>query len=315
MAQETPPAFCPSRWRCCYPAPVSYDLFFRPKSSPPTGEHFKTYFADRAGYTFQGEAQAFYENGDTGVYFYFEYHEAEDDDARDVLPIVFNLNYFRPHFFGLEAAGEVERFVQAFDLNVIDPQTEGMGEGPFSRDGFLRGWNAGNRVAYRAILSLEDRPEVYVYPTDGLERVWEWNHGRDALQERVGDGLFVPKLMFMKSGQRACTAIVWPDGCPICMPRADLVFLHREQLSTERPADEGTETTVVPWQRMAPLVADFQQEGTELPYFRLDHELIPDEIVDFVRSLPTSPPNTQMGLAYDQVLNEELVAQTLQPSG
>ena len=156
---------------------MSYDLFFKPAHLWPTRSEFAAYFADRGRYTIE-HSQAFYQNDDTGVYFYFEYYGDGDDRPADSGTIAFNLNYFRPHFFGLEAAPEVEAFVQRFALEISDPQTDGMGDGPFSISGFLRGWNAGNRSAYRAILLSKDRPDVFVCPSNAIERAWRWNYNR-----------------------------------------------------------------------------------------------------------------------------------------
>ena len=142
---------------------MSYDLFLKSNAAALDADGFEAYFDTRPNYTVNN-GQAFYENEDTGVYFSFDY---ASDEAETV---AFNLNYFRPHFFGLEAAPEVAAFISAFNLNIHDPQTDGMGDGPFSVEGFLRGWNAGNRFGYRAVLSQDERPETQVYPTVELER-------------------------------------------------------------------------------------------------------------------------------------------------
>ena len=62
-------------------------------------------------------------------------------------------------------------FVHAFDLVVDDPQMAGMGRGEFSADGFLAGWNAGNRFAHGAIVAqhgdtatFHSLPEALPYP-------------------------------------------------------------------------------------------------------------------------------------------------------
>lgn len=157
---------------------MSYDLFLNPSSRPLSGEQFASYFGERAHYTV-GNDQAFYENADTGVYFFFDHN---DDGPGSV---TFNLNYFRPHYFGLEAAPEVAAFITAFDLSIEDPQSDGMGDGPFSIKGFLQGWNAGNRFGYRAVLSQGDQNENRVYPTADLERIWRWNFNRSSLQDEV----------------------------------------------------------------------------------------------------------------------------------
>ena len=286
---------------------MSYDLFFNGAHATPTRADFAGYFANRDRYTLKG-LQAFYENGDTGVYFCFEFCE-DGDEASE--PIAFNLNYFRPHFFGLEAGLEVDAFVRRFNLDVSDPQTHGMGNGPFSVEGFLRGWNAGNRSAFFALLSVDNRPDVFVYPTDSLESVRRWNFGRATLQREVGDSLFVPKYMFMKSGNRACTAIVWPDACPIYVPQSDLVFVLRDTTLRAAAGDHSPEIAIVNWQQIAPIITLFPQHDGVVPYYQLVYDVPPNHIVDFIKSLPIAEADKELGLANDQVLNEELVSEAL----
>ncbi|WP_442510515.1 hypothetical protein SH528x_002140 [Novipirellula sp. SH528] len=274
---------------------MSYDLFLKSDSTTLTTDEFESYFNARPYYTLSN-AQAFYENQDTGVYFFFDY-------APDELgTVAFNLNYYRPHFFGLEAAPEVAEFISAFNLTVEDPQTDGMGDGPFSIDGFLRGWNAGNRFGYRAILSQDERPETQVYPTAELERTWRWNLNRAALQNRMGELLFVPKFMFYKGQTQARSAVVWPDACPIFMPKADIVIVLRDDLfnTTDR------EVTVVEWPEIKSVVQAFPVDE-EHGHFRLDYEVTPDSVAQFIRALPIVPQEPDSGLAYDSVLNAELV--------
>lgn len=279
---------------------MSYDLFLTSTSRDLSADAFNAFFDGRPRYNMHGD-DAVYENDDTGVYFLFQYSAEERS-------VAFNLNYFRPHFFGLEAAPEVEAFVQAFDCAIQDPQNEGMGDGPFSVDGFLRGWNAGNRFGYRAMLS-RDQPELQVYPTAELERVWRWNLAREAVQETVLDSHFVPKQMFMKGvdATRARTFIVWPDGCPIFMPRTDLIVLLREAFSSDPTAEDPRELTLVNWSEVEPIVSAFPFDSDRGCY-RLDYAHPPSEVADFVRSRPIKPHDPSLGLAYDQVLNEELVA-------
>ena len=122
---------------------MSYDLFFvEPKV---TLEQFSEYFSDRKRYRVEN-AQAWYENEDTGVYFSFDYsnEREEDPDAPDG-NVAFNMNFFRPHYFALEAEPEVQSIVNHFGFRVFDPQTHGMDDGPYSSDGFFAGWNHGNR--------------------------------------------------------------------------------------------------------------------------------------------------------------------------
>jgi hypothetical protein len=123
---------------------MSYDLYFtNPRISK---EEFLTYFRGRPNYELS-DLQAVYQNEDTGVYFIFDYEESGTDSVAS-----FNLNYYRPHVFGLEAADELSAFIDSFGFAIHDSQIEGMADGAFSKEGFLKGWNAGNEfgAAWRA---------------------------------------------------------------------------------------------------------------------------------------------------------------------
>src|SRR5689334_4236837 len=95
---------------------MSYDLYFRHRSGTDalTPSQFAAYFHGRPYYTVS-ETQAWYEHPATGVYFSFSYDVIEGDadeslpGAEDRTSVSFNLNYYRPHTFGLEAEPEVRR--------------------------------------------------------------------------------------------------------------------------------------------------------------------------------------------------------------
>jgi len=285
---------------------MSYDLFFKPNSANLTEDQLTQYFADRQNYDVS-DGQAFYENDDTGVYFSFDFDLK--DWAEDEYPIAFELNYFRPHFFGLEAAPEVAAFVNAFNLLIDDPQTDGMGRGPFSTEGFLRSWNAGNRFGY-GILSHNKSLNPQVYPTADLDHIWHWNLNRAARQKEVGSSLFVPKFVFVKGSEQAYATVVWPDACPICMPKADIVLIVRDELSSAPNSNGSDEVIITEW-------ADIERIVTQYPYdsahgcFLLTYETAPDALVQFIRSMPLVPYELEMRVANDGVLNAELVAEIM----
>lgn len=170
---------------------MSYDLFFRSRlpESRFSRDDFVRHFTGRLRYEVK-ESQAWYSNEDSGVYFAFDYSErGEDPDKEDetdssLIPVAFNLNYFRPHAFGLEAEPEVAAFVREFDLTVSDPQMSGMGDGEYSTEGFLRGWNVGNTFGYRAILSQDSGQTSLSLPSSQIEVLWRWNFGGTAERDR-----------------------------------------------------------------------------------------------------------------------------------
>jgi len=283
---------------------MSYDLYFKSDSAKLNEDQLASYFCARPHYIVK-DSQAFYKNDDTGVYFSFDFGEEDEDEY----PIAFELNYFRPHFFGLEAVGEVASFVEAFHLSVDDPQTDGMGEGAFSIEGFLRVWNAGNRFGY-SLLSQRKSLTPQVYPSADLERVWLWNLNRSTLQHKAGDSLFVPKFMFIKGLTQARAAVVWPNACPIYMPKTDIVFIVRDALTRAPNSNDSNEVIIAEWADIEPIVSRYSYDDA-YGYFRLDYESVPDALSQFIRSLPMVPYEPEMGVANDCVLNAELVTEIM----
>jgi len=122
---------------------MSYDLFFEAGAGKKLDKKtFAAHFKSRPNYQVEN-GQAIYQNEDTGVYFIF------DEPQEGVVP--FNLNLFRPHVFGLEAAIELEAFVKTFAASVTDPQ--GAMDEKFSSNDFIRGWNEANEFGYGAMIT------------------------------------------------------------------------------------------------------------------------------------------------------------------
>jgi hypothetical protein len=201
---------------------MSYDLFFR---SPRDLDQIKAYFAEQP-HVAVTEAQARYENDATGVYFNFDLGPDQ---------IAFNMNYYRPHVFGLEAEPVVSAFVAEHAPAIHDPQREGMGDGPYSPAGFLRGWNAGNRFGYLAIGGMQDSPRPLTLPSARVESMWRWNFAKERTAEHFEDRLdelppcFVPTIMpFQVADHEVQTAIVWDLEMEIAIPDVDLVLSTTE---------------------------------------------------------------------------------------
>lgn len=302
---------------------MSYDLTFCVSGDLPAVSRgaFRAYFSNRPWYRVE-ETQALYENEDTGVYFCFDHSDpeaadppTEGDEPSRPAGVSFNLNYYRPHFFGLEAEEEVSAFVQKFDLSVSDPQAEGMGEGRYSQNGFLTGWNAGNRFGYRAYAAQmsEAAPGTppATLPTAELERCWKWNRARRARQERMGDECFVPRIMFVIRQDMVRTMAVWPDASPIALPRVDHVCLARTELAPKkRFGKREPDFALVDFEELAPFLKGAIPVAEEVPYSLLKHGGLPLELIGFITSREPSLLRPQ-GLGPDSVLNEELVREAV----
>ncbi len=291
---------------------MSFDLYFTPKESLPTSDQLEAYLEVRANYGVE-DGRAWYENEDTGVYFSLQLstgeadeEEDEEDEGERGPSVVFNMNYFRPSFFALEAALELEAFVNHFGLQVDDPQVEGMGNGPFTREGFLRGWNAGNHFACSALLSMQSIEDVSVYPADGLRRIWEWNYHRNDRKAEAGECVFIPKIMFLPGQQRARTAIVWPGGCPIYMPKVDCLLIYRGTEEVDNLQGER-ELVLATWDQAEELLSQFTEvKDSSVPYLDMDYDFPEDDILEFIASLDVLEKQ-HLILDNDRVLDEELI--------
>jgi hypothetical protein len=294
---------------------VSYDLFFRSRS--PTSrfsrDDFVRHFTGRPHYEVN-ESQAWYCNEDSGVYFAFDFierdkvPEAEEESDSCSIPVAFNLNYFRPHAFGLEAEPEVAAFVHAFNLTVSDPQMSGMGDGEYSAEGFLRGWNAGNAFGYRAMISQDHAQTFLTLPSSRIEALWRWNFNRELVQVDIADKAFVPRIFFFEADRNVQTAVAWGDGIPILLPAVDLVLVPRQRLAPRRWFRSNDDIVVFTWRELEPIVRRFRQRSSEPSSHELFYEATPSDIERAIRE-KQPPAEMPKGVDFDQILDREVLEQ------
>ncbi len=273
---------------------MSYDLYLEPRGAQKLDAAvFEQYFSGRRHYQV-GEGQAIYQNENTGVYFIF--------DAPQEGAVAFNLNFFRPHVFGLEASVELEEFCRTFEAVVHDAQGEMEDEAPFSRDAFLQGWNNGNLFGYRAMLKEQTEP-VYTWPARRIWEVWAWNYTLPENEDRTVDGMFVPSIFTMGENGQAVSCAIWPPGCPILLPTVDFLLVPLVQ---DDP--ESQEMAIVPWAEVLPVVSAYEEKTDGLTRYRLGFEEWPAEIAEFLNR-KREPVGDLNGIGLDTVLDEELVRQ------
>jgi hypothetical protein len=285
---------------------MSYDLYFRSRegaAKPGVGE-FAAYLKARKNYHLSDQ-QAVYQSETTGVYFWFDFAAPEDSEMPDLLPLSLGVNYFRPHIFGLEAEVEVKALVEAFQLTVSDPQIKGMGDGEYSTEGFLSGWNCGNELGYRGIIKRGENP--LTLPTARIEECWRWNFQRDDLQKELGDDFFVPRFMFIKHGGVVVPVVVWPDGIPTAVPDTELLIIPRKSVLPKKFLVMSTQDTVLATRaEVEEVLQRFPLKQAALPYRLLNYAAPPPEIISFLRNL--KPMSGQLdAVSVDKILNSELV--------
>jgi hypothetical protein len=286
---------------------MSYDLYFKSQGqdSKPDSGAFAEYFKKRRNYKVS-DKQAFYQNETTGVYFGYDLNTEADEKESDMLPVRFNLNYFRPHIFGLEAEPEVASFVKEFELLVFDPQIGGMGDGEYSTNGFLNGWNKGNEFAYESVLKRNPQSPIHSLPTLRIDECWRWNAARDGLQKEFGENVFVPRYMFVQRGDVIVTTVVWPDGIPIAMPDSDTILVQRKSILPKRFFRSVEDMAFTARRAMDEVLGSFPIKQGALPYHLLDYTSAPESVVVRLRQLEPTKEKLE-AISVDQILNAEMV--------
>lgn len=292
---------------------MSYDLFLRPAKGDVTESELSQYFEQRPFYEVH-ENQIWYQNNNTGVYFSFERNEGEEDEVEDEdggeWPIMFNLNFFRPHYFGLEAADELHSFVTEFKCAIFDPQNDAMENGLFTVEGFLKSWNSGNSFGHRAMLSQQNEAKVNALPTERLQAIWEWNFAKASRQERLGDDVFVPGILFFQGEDRPLTAVIWPECCPIQIPTVDLVIVYRGTDGISPATPDDAEQIFVNFDQLIDVLPPPSTRTRPLTWYNIVEPT--EEQFERIQSLPSLSRSYEI-LPFDQVLNAELLSQAKSP--
>lgn len=250
---------------------MSYDLYFVSRGGQPIdAAGVEEYFRGRSHVTCN-RPEYTYANDDTGVYFHFTVDEGAPSPESGDSPVAFNINFFRPSYFILEAEPEVTAFVKAFDLTVIDPQTNGMGEGEYDQARLIGGWNTGNEFAYRVMVHSEGTTpdDLLSMPSATLLASWRWNHCRHQLQEGLGQDIFVPRISFMKVDGVLSTVAVWPDAIPVAIRPVDRFIIGREQLAPRRWFMRRKDRVVITWEQAVPWLEKYRS-GKHAEFIELD---------------------------------------------
>lgn len=273
---------------------MSYDLYFRTDDRPPATGAMRAWLAARPGATVTAEGVAFRDDA-TGV------SSRYDLDERGV---AFAMDLPRPGVAALVAEGEVQAFVAAFGLQVVDPQPDGMGDGRWSRDGFLRGWRAANAAAVRD--RLRGRADLPV-PTLSAARnagVLAWNRAREAYGDRIAAVEDLPctvpavRLVRPRGDERTVLAAVAWSGEPAVVPEVDLVLASAPP--TVRDVPSRGEVRVIPLVALRPWLEGFERRPADhrfgrggrshvagLAHWVADTDIRPGGLWDALRALGT----------------------------
>ena len=218
--------------------------------------------------------------------------------------MTFSLALVRPSFFAEEGSIELSAFVAAFGPTLIQPGAQHVSE--FSTTTFLRDWESRNRAAC-GLFTMQDagaeRP--LTLPRSRLLAAWQWNYRRKMLQAKEGEGLFVPRVWFMRLPEGVGTSIVWPDAMAVRAPQVDRVIFSREALAPRtRLRGRRPDVAVVPWSTVAASITGSAFYDSLLVSWRVSDPKVLNALTHVVSTLRGTTEIPDL-VADDKVLDRE----------
>lgn len=287
---------------------MSYDLFFNPRRGAVTRREFAAYFRERPHYKVKSGVAA-YANEDTDTEFQFSFIDPADvahnlfahpDEARHALR--FTVGYFLPSYTMQEAAQEIAAFAKEFRLKVTNPQDVGVTRGK----ALVLSWSERNLDYYRLVLrDPEERAGHPMLPTGDVQRIWRWNRGRNALQQKVGRTKFVPRVMFFEVDGHLGTASVWGSGVPLVAMPVTWLVIPRSDSRTRRRG-----LRLLEWKAAMELLGSRARKRRDTVVF--DYDEAPPDIRLFLRRVPAESRPIRSFRA-SQVLDREAVEWAVGP--
>lgn len=214
---------------------MSYDLYFYKRKDCKTTDSDIRSYLDKGFQKIENSDQYWYENKETGVYFSIEYEKSYPDDESleafkdcDSTDWMFNINFLRPQFFGLEAFSFVERFIIDLDLIVFNPQVGGE-EVPvkYTFKDLFENWN---NINARYSSEHFKESELFYLDLDKSNKSWYYNLNRLELQDKLGEMAFVPGIYYFKEHKTGLisTLCVWSEHIPIIIPEVDYFIIRKK---------------------------------------------------------------------------------------
>jgi hypothetical protein len=220
---------------------MSFYLHFRlaPGSRGHSMDAYQRYFEQRPHYLVNEEG-AFYDNPSTLVYFSFNFAPPPPDlpgGTRDVIPFYLRINAVRPYPFIYEAEPEVGAFVSHFGLHVHDVGKYGLGIGSYDPAKLTEAWHRLNAWAHHQLATGDPRvlAQFPALPAQVHDTAWWWNRFLPQTSDALTSVAYVPRVEFVRIGDRAATAVIWGDGCPFLLPEAELLLWRTDDNSQGFP--------------------------------------------------------------------------------
>src|SRR5262245_40081101 len=228
----------------------------------------------------RNDAQLWYSNPETGVYFSVDFEAQAPTSTEDGpdMPngyfdsgLSFNLNYNRPTYFGLESMPVVEKLASRFGLSVVNPQEDlDAPESALGVDSetLTRSWVRHNRQAIHTMIEQPNVSRPLSMSTAAAVYLWRYAKAKEDLERTCGEGIFVPRLApVQKKGETdAGRVIAYTEGLPTVIPECEWVCIVRRNKGIFRPKKEEVVATTADTFRgmLANFITPFQWQGPEV---------------------------------------------------
>jgi len=249
---------------------MSFDIFFCWTKNKRLDFDDVQMWTKGTEYFTRSDAQLWYSNPQTGVYFSFDFaaEAAESPDDDPLMPegyldsgLSFHLNYNRPRFFAFEAMPVVARLASRFELSVVDPQATGD-EPELMRvtdsEALVRSWLNHNERATRMLVQEPDFPTPSQMSAASSVYLWRYSKAKEDLERACGEEIFVPRLVpFRRRGStQAGTAFTYSEGLPMIVPDSEWVILimKKKGLSFNK---RGQKIAVISARTFVEVLADY----------------------------------------------------------
>ena len=131
----------------------------------------------------------------------------------------------RPNFFGEEAFAVVDKFASDLNLYIVNPQAEAVPH-QFESGALQTDWTAMNM---RYAKNYFDEWGLNYLDLNQSAYSADYNRKKADLQEKYGDGYFVPQIFYLKKhdSRKVETLCVWPEHLPYILPKVDLILIQK----------------------------------------------------------------------------------------
>lgn len=216
----------------------------------------------------------------------------------------FSINFFRPRFFGLEIFPIIEKFINALDLYVLDPQDEVDPDNPrnFPKGYFQNQWIKHND---KVTLAQYNELNFLFLPIEKSNYLWWFQTYREELQESLTEDIFVPRYFVLKSNEdeQLYTACVWPEHIAIILPPVDYLIVQRKYKRLFKTVEESG---LVSYDTIITQLGEYFEDFEDLlPDLKVIRQSNADQIEKKFNTLKLGKTITDFGsgVAFDSFVN------------